>query len=257
MFTRLELTKELADLNSPAAQETIGRLERQDLPDLKPRPVYFVAKRWLDCFGAALLLLVSLPLSVVIAILIKIETPGPVFFTQERIGSRRSYKNGTLAWEIRTFRLYKFRTMFHNTDQSLHIDYIRAFVQNRAERSTEPGAQFKLFNDPRITRIGRIIRIMSLDELPQLLNILRGEMSLVGPRPVPIYEVAEYKPEHWQRLAALPGLTGLWQISARSQVPFDEMIQLDLEYIRRQSLWFDFKILLGTIPAVLLCRGAK
>jgi lipopolysaccharide/colanic/teichoic acid biosynthesis glycosyltransferase len=98
---------------------------------------------------------------------------------------------------------------------------------------------------------------MSLDELPQLLNILRGEMSLVGPRPVPIYEVAEYKPEHWQRLAALPGLTGLWQITARSQVPFDEMIRLDIEYVRRQSLWLDFKILLGTIPAVLLCRGAK
>jgi lipopolysaccharide/colanic/teichoic acid biosynthesis glycosyltransferase len=257
MLTRLELTKELVDLNSLAVQETLQRLERQDLADLKPGPLYFVAKRWLDWFGAALLVLLSLPLSIVIAILIKIETPGPFFFTQERIGSKRRYKNGTLAWEIRTFRVYKFRTMFHNSDQSLHIDYIRAFAHNRAERSTEPGAQFKLCNDPRITRIGRLLRIMSLDELPQLLNILRGEMSLVGPRPVPIYEVAEYKPEHWQRMAALPGLTGLWQISARSQVPFDEMIRLDLEYVRRQSLWFDFKILLGTIPAVLLCRGAK
>src|ERR1051325_8693980 len=122
-MNQLEVTKELANLSSLAAQEILQRLEG-DFADLKPGRLYFVLKRYLDWSGAALLLLLSLPLSIVIAILIKIETPGPVFFTQTRIGSKRHYENGTLAWEIRTFRVYKFRTMFHNTDESLHIDYI-------------------------------------------------------------------------------------------------------------------------------------
>jgi lipopolysaccharide/colanic/teichoic acid biosynthesis glycosyltransferase len=257
MLTPSEVSKDLVDLNSLATHEILESPEWTESPQLKPRRLYFVVKRALDYFGAAVLVLLSLPLTILIAVLIKIETPGPVFFTQQRVGSKRRYKNGECTWEIRTFRVYKFRTMAHNTDQSLHIAYIRAFAHNLAARSAERSAQFKLSNDPRITRIGRLLRTTSLDELPQLLNILRGEMSLVGPRPVPIYEAAEYRPQDWQRLAALPGLTGLWQITGRSQVPFDEMIRMDLEYVRRQSLWFDLKILLGTIPAVLLCRGAK
>jgi lipopolysaccharide/colanic/teichoic acid biosynthesis glycosyltransferase len=239
--------------------EPVGWVESRETlrVNLRQRRLYFLGKRCVDLAGALVMMLVLCPLTLLIAILIKIETPGPVFFVQERVGSKRRYNNGRYGWEIRTFPVYKFRTMFHNTDQLLHIDYIRAFAHNRAERSLERRAPFKLANDPRITRVGRLLRTTSLDELPQLLNVLRGEMSLVGPRPVPTYEVAEYRPEHWHRLAALPGLTGLWQISGRGQVTFEEMIRMDLEYVQHQSLWFDFKILLGTIPVVLLGRGAK
>ncbi|MGH9896190.1 MAG: sugar transferase, partial [bacterium] len=119
------------------------------------------------------------------------------------------------------------------------------------------GARFKLSNDPRVTRVGRVLRRMSLDELPQLFNVLKGEMSLVGPRPVPLYEVAEYGESDTERLAALPGITGLWQVRGRAEIPFSEMVRLDCEYVRNQSLWLDLKILAATIPAVVSGRGAR
>jgi lipopolysaccharide/colanic/teichoic acid biosynthesis glycosyltransferase len=190
--------------------------------------------------------------------MIKLDSPGPVFFVQERIGSKRRKKDGRTSWEVQKFRLYKFRSMVKDADDALHRAHIKAFVEGTIEGHAGSHAPVKLGADPRITRIGHILRKTSLDELPQILNVLRGDMSLVGPRPVPEYEVAEYR-EAWHhgRLATIPGLTGLWQVKGRGQVSFEEMIQLDLEYIRDQSLWLDLKILWLTIPTVLSGRGAE
>jgi lipopolysaccharide/colanic/teichoic acid biosynthesis glycosyltransferase len=218
--------------------------------------VSFACKRCMDVALAALALVVLSPLLLLIAILIKLDGPGPLIFAQERVGARRRSRGGRTTWEIRTFRVYKFRTMVHNADQSLHQAYVKAFVDGRLAAADVTGATFKLTNDPRVTRVGRILRRTSLDELPQLVNVLKGDMSLVGPRPVPTYEVAEYQPWHRERLAALPGITGLWQVSARCQVSFEDMIRLDIEYVRNWSLWRDVRILLLTIPAVLSGRGA-
>ena len=206
--------------------------------------------------AALLLTFLYLPM-LLIAILIKVDTPGPVFFVQERVGTRRRSQGGRTVWEVRTFHVYKFRSMVHNADQSVHQAYIKAFTQGHVEASDVSGAKFKLGNDPRVTRVGRFLRKTSLDELPQLLNVLAGEMSLVGPRPVPTYEAAEYQAWHWERLAALPGITGLWQVMGRGEVPFEDMIRMDIEYVRNRSLWLDLRILLLTIPAVLSRRGAQ
>jgi lipopolysaccharide/colanic/teichoic acid biosynthesis glycosyltransferase len=135
--------------------------------------------------------------------------------------------------------------------------YIRDFVKGRARPSSKSNGKFKLTNDARVTRIGRLLRKSSLDELPQLFNVLKGDMSLVGPRPVPPYEVACYGNGHHKRLAALPGITGYWQVKGRGQVSFEEMIRMDLEYIQNASMWRDLKILFLTIPAVLSRRGAE
>lgn len=216
----------------------------------------FWLKRSVDIVGSVILLVLLTPLMLVIALAIRLDTPGPVFFVQQRVGSRRRRRNGQIFWEVGLFSMLKFRSMIHNADQSLHQQQIKAFVHGLLPPVDGKPASFKLQNDPRITRVGYWIRKLSLDELPQLFNVLSGEMSLVGPRPVPAYEAAEYQPWHRERLAALPGITGLWQIQGRSQVSFDEMIQLDIDYVRKQSLWLDMVILVGTIPAVLSSRGA-
>jgi lipopolysaccharide/colanic/teichoic acid biosynthesis glycosyltransferase len=218
--------------------------------------VAFFLKCLLDRALALLLLIILAPLMLVIAILVKLDSPGPVFFSHHRVGARRRIVDGHVVWDVREFRMIKFRSMVHNADQSLHQAYIKAFAEGRVEEAAENGA-FKLSHDPRITRVGRVIRKLSLDELPQLFNVLRGEMSLVGPRPVPPYEVAEYQPWHHERLAALPGITGMWQVHGRCLVTFEEMIRLDIEYVRNRSLWLDFKLLLLTIPAVISGRGAS
>ena len=147
--------------------------------------------------------------------------------------------------------------MVRDADPSPHHAYIKAFIEGRIEASDEAGAKFKLTGDPRVTQVGRLLRRTSLDELPQLLNVLKGEMSLVGPRPVPIYEAADYQAWHYERLMALPGITGLWQVQGRCQVSFEEMIRMDIEYARHQSLWLDLKILFLTLPAVISGRGAE
>jgi lipopolysaccharide/colanic/teichoic acid biosynthesis glycosyltransferase len=221
------------------------------------RALYFSCKRLIDLVLASLLLLVLLPLLLLVAVAIKLDTPGPVFFIHERVGVKRRSKGGWTRWELRNFAFYKFRSMVNGADQSLHQGHVRAFVQGRLAVPDGASAKFKLANDVRVTRVGRVLRRTSLDELPQLLNVLKGEMSLVGPRPVPPYEVAEYQGSETQRLAALPGITGLWQVSGRGEVPFSEMIRLDREYVRNQSLWLDVKILAATIPAVVSGRGAK
>lgn len=218
------------------------------------RWLYFACKRCMDVILAVLLLLLLSPLLLLIAALVKLDSPGSVFFVQERIGSRRRKRGGQAVWEVDQFPCYKFRSMVQDADQSLHQNYIKAFVEGRLEATVE--GKFKLTGDPRVTRVGRFLRKASLDELPQLLNVLKGEMSLVGPRPVPIYEVDEYQPQHYQRLAALPGITGFWQVKGRCEVTFEEMIAMDIEYIRRRSLLLDVKILFLTLPAVLSGRGA-
>ena len=218
--------------------------------------VYGVLKRGMDIVLSTLLIIFLFPLLLLIALLIRLDSPGPVIFTQERVGAKRQQMGRQRVWVVRNFTFYKFRSMIQDADQSLHEAYIKGFVEGRVEPSPE-GGKFKLTNDPRVTGVGRFLRKFSLDELPQLFNVLQGDMSLVGPRPVPTYEVAGYQPRHHHRFAALPGITGWWQIKGRCRVSFEEMIRMDLDYIRHASLWLDLKILFFTIPAVLSRRGAE
>ena len=218
---------------------------------------YHLGKRTVDLLLAAVLLLLLAPLMLLIATLIKLDSPGPILFSQQRVGTKRQSGRRGSTWKIRTFKVYKFRSMVHNADQSLHQAYIKAFVEGQVEGSNGTGSQFKLTDDPRVTRVGRLLRKSSLDELPQLINVVQGTMSLVGPRPVPTYEVEQYQTQHHERLAALPGITGMWQVQGRGQVTFEEMIRMDIDYVRRQSLWLDLKILLLTIPAVFSGKGAE
>jgi lipopolysaccharide/colanic/teichoic acid biosynthesis glycosyltransferase len=219
--------------------------------------LYFIGKRVTDFFLGGMMLVILTPLLVVIALLIRLESPGPALFVQERVGSRRRRSRGHVEWEVRMFRCYKFRSMVASADPALHQAYIRSFAQTKTSDPKTAGTTFKLQRDPRVTRVGRLLRKTSLDELPQLFNVLKGEMSLVGPRPVPDYEVAEYQEQHFERLAALPGITGFWQVMGRSKVTFEEMIRMDIEYVCARSLWLDFKILISTISAVLSGRGAE
>jgi len=194
------------------------------------------AKRGIDLLLSLAALPVVLPLGLITAAVIKLDSEGPVFFKQSRIG-----RGGKL------FTLYKFRSMFKDADEKLdELDHL-----NEAA-----GPIFKIRRDPRITRMGGLLRKSSLDELPQIINVLRGEMSLVGPRPPLPREVERYDSHQLGRLAVKPGLTCLWQVQGRSNIPFDKWVELDLEYIRNQSLWLDLKILLKTIPAVLRGTGA-
>lgn len=198
-----------------------------------------VAKQVLDFVGAlVLLLLAAIPLAVV-SLLIKVTSPGPVFFRQQRSGL-----NG------RPFMLYKFRTMVTNAEQLKH---------ELAAMNEMSGPVFKVTNDPRVTPLGKILRKFSIDEFPQLYNVLRGEMSLVGPRPLPVDEVKRFNDlAHRRRLSMKPGLTCLWQVRGRNKVTdFKEWVRLDLEYIDKWSLWLDLRILLRTVPVVLLGTGAK
>jgi lipopolysaccharide/colanic/teichoic acid biosynthesis glycosyltransferase len=255
-----------SSLRGAAALETLAPAP---LPTVLPggarRAFYYGCKRFLDVFAATTLLILLLPLLLLIALLIKLDSPGPVLFVQYRVGSRRRSRGRSreqrrkqeTSWEIRLFPFYKFRTMFANTDDSLHREYIREFCQTRRSAGSDSNPSFKLKDDPRITLAGRILRKTSLDELPQLINVLRGDMSLVGPRPVPLYEVAHYEEGYFERLAAPPGISGLWQVQGRGRVPFEEMIRMDIEYARTASLWLDLKILLLTIPAVLHGHGAE
>jgi len=222
----------------------------------RDRRLYYSLKRAVDVGLAGLALLVLFPVFIVIGLLIMLDSPGPIFFVQPRAGSRRR-PGWPPGWEIRTFHMIKFRSMIANADQSLHRQYIRAYTAGGAATALDNGgAIHKLVDDPRITRVGRWLRRSSLDELPQLINILRGDMSLVGPRPVPLYEFEDYSEWHKERMAATPGLTGLWQVTGRCENSFDEQVQLDITYVRNQSAWLDTLIVLRTLPAVLAGRGA-
>jgi exopolysaccharide production protein ExoY len=219
------------------------------------RGAYWYAKRFVDVFGAAVLLFALSPLLILMALAIRLESPGAAIYRQERMGSRRRRVAGATVWEPTPFTFLKFRTMSHDADPALHEAHVEAFVRGRL-RGSYTKASFKLTGDPRVTPLGRILRRTSFDELPQLINVVRGEMSLVGPRPVPLYEAALYNERQQGRFAALPGVTGLWQVRGRCDISFEEMIELDLSYVRDQSLALDTKILFLTIPAVIGGRGA-
>ena len=193
-------------------------------------------KRLLDIVGALFAMLVLAPVMVLIALLVKLESRGPVMYKSIRIG-----KDG------RPFLFLKFRSMVDGADRNRH---------SLSHLNEMDGPTFKISRDPRVTRIGRLLRVTSIDEIPQFLNVLRGEMSLVGPRPPIPEEVAQYEPWQCRRLDVRPGITCLWQISGRSTLSFKEWMRLDLEYIKHQSFWLDLRILLRTIPAVLSREGA-
>jgi lipopolysaccharide/colanic/teichoic acid biosynthesis glycosyltransferase len=226
-------------------------------PALYRRELYFYCKRALDLLIATALLLLLAPLMLIIAAWIKLDSPGPVLFVQKRVGARRRWKNGALTWETYLFPMLKFRSMQHRSDETLHREYVLAYIRNDQSRMDEIQGTTtqvrKLVADPRITRAGYWLRKTSLDELPQLLNVFRGEMSLVGPRPAIKYEVDVYEQWHRQRLEATPGLTGLWQIRGRDTSSFEEMVELDIQYIREQSLWIDLTII--TLTPLALLRG--
>lgn len=218
--------------------------------------VYF-SKRVMDMAIVLLGFPILTPVILLIGLCIKLDSDGPVFFRQKRVGAKRVMKKGFPHWEIATFEIFKFRSMYVNADESLHHEHVKAWINGELEECDDSTAKTKLNNDPRITSVGHFLRKTSLDEVPQLINIFLGQMSLVGPRPVPEYEVAEYEPEHYERLEALPGLTGLWQVEGRGNVSFEKMMELDIKYVRTRSIRQDIKIIILTIPAVLLGQGAK
>ena len=206
-------------------------------------------KRMLDVIGALLGIMFFSPVMLITALAIKGSSPGPVIFKQIRLG-----KKGI------PFVFYKFRSMHHNTDDQIHRQYITHLIQGNLEKINQGDEEkplYKIKSDPRVTRVGRIIRKTSIDELPQLFNVLKGEMSLVGPRPPLPYEVEKYQSWHLRRVLEMkPGITGLWQVNGRSETSFDDMVRLDIRYIRSWSLMLDIKILVKTVKAVLHSAGA-
>ena len=203
---------------------------------IKSRFVYHGIKRIFDIVAATCGLVLFSPLMIIIAVLIKTEDHGPIFYKQVRVG-----KNG------KTFKMYKFRSMFVNADKML---------TKLKEHNDVEGPMFKMKDDPRITKVGHFIRKHSLDELPQFLNVLRGDMSLVGPRPPLPSEVEEYSEYDKQRLFVIPGCTGLWQATERNEVGFNEMVQLDIQYIQRASFIFDLWIIWKTVEIIIRPNGS-
>jgi lipopolysaccharide/colanic/teichoic acid biosynthesis glycosyltransferase len=199
------------------------------------RKGYTLAKRLLDVTVSMALLPFVLPVMAVCAALIWIENPGPVMFSRMRTG-----RGG------KPFKMFKFRTMVTNAEE---------LKEKYAHLNEHTWPDFKITNDPRVTRVGRILRKTSLDELPQIFNVLRGDMSLVGPRPTS-FAVSTYSLWHTERLEVLPGITGLWQVSGRAEIDFDERIRLDVEYIEKQCMWLDLKILFNTLFVVFKSHGA-
>ncbi len=248
MLVHVHVIPDLFALSFPsAALEGFGGIPVIDLgqPGIHGWQRFF--KRAFDAIAAAIGLLFLAPLFGVVALLIKLDSPGPVFFKQKRIG-----ENG------RPFEMFKFRSMRCDADPEIHKAYVQRLIKENIGVGAASGKQvsLKMEDDPRITRVGRIIRKTSIDELPQLLNVLRGDMSLVGPRPPLPYEVELYEEWHKHRLDVPPGVTGWWQVKGRNRVSFDEMIRMDLYYIEHRSFWMDLKILLLTPWAALSGKGA-
>lgn len=218
------------------------------LTDGKPGVWAAWAKRGVDICGSLAALVLFSPLFLLLPLLVKITSPGPVFFRQKRLGQFG-----------KPFTFLKFRSMKVDNDDAIHRQFIRDFIADRTAGAENKGEAvvYKIRQDPRLTPIGNFLRKSSLDELPQLINVLKGEMSLVGPRPPIPYEVADYALWHRRRiLAQKPGITGLWQVTGRSRTTFDAMVRLDLQYARKRSLWLDIKLLLATPKAVIRGKGA-
>ncbi|MDH3216971.1 MAG: exopolysaccharide biosynthesis polyprenyl glycosylphosphotransferase [Candidatus Krumholzibacteria bacterium] len=209
-----------------------------DRPHVKIRssPAYEICKRLFDLTVGCVVMVLLLPIIPLIAIMIKLDSPGPVFFEQNRVG-----RYG------RIFRFYKFRSMYREAERQ---------KQEFESLNEQEGPVFKIRSDPRVTSVGGFLRRSSLDEIPQILNVLKGDMSLVGPRPHMPSEVAQYEPWHRQRLEIKPGITCLWQISGRSHVNFEEWMRLDIEYLRSRSFMTDLSIIVKTLPAVIQRKGA-
>jgi len=214
-------------------------------------PFYDTIKRALDIIVASAGILVGLPVWLTIALLIKLTSKGPIFYVTESLGRH-----------ARPFRLYKFRTMRYQADESSHHNYLAEYVKEGKpyailkDRNGRERRVYKVTDDGRVTRIGRFLRATGLDEAPQFLNVLRGEMSMVGPRPPRPEEYMHYQEWHKERLSVLPGITCIYEIKARSVASFDEMVKMDLEYIRKRSLWLDLKIMAMTpINVIILRKG--
>jgi lipopolysaccharide/colanic/teichoic acid biosynthesis glycosyltransferase len=210
-----------------------------------PRRGYQVVKRLFDLTVTLLCLPFALVVMLICALAVALDTRGPVLFVQDRVG-----KGG------RHFKIYKFRTMYHNSDTGSHRDFMKAYIRGKINNPRTEKAVFKPFSERQVTRMGRILRKTSLDELPQLLNVIKGDMSLVGPRPNVPWEVEEYRGWHRERLEVLPGITGLAQISGRSGITFDEIVRHDIDYIENQSLAMDLQIIWWTVTSVLTGNGA-
>jgi exopolysaccharide biosynthesis polyprenyl glycosylphosphotransferase len=234
---RVRVAPTTAELLTQRAEYVPG----QGVPLFELRPPAFVGADWVvkrvfDLVVSFLVIVVGLPVWIAIAIAIKLGSKGPVFFSDQRVGLNE-----------REFGMIKFRTMYADAPER----------QQRLEAANEAeGALFKVRDDPRVTSIGRFLRRFSLDEVPQVLNVLRGEMSLVGPRPLPIRDFQRLEPWHRKRYLVLPGMTGLWQIAGRSDLSFDDLVRLDFYYLENWSIWLDISILFRTIPAVIAARGA-
>jgi lipopolysaccharide/colanic/teichoic acid biosynthesis glycosyltransferase len=206
---------------------------------------YLRAKRTLDLLFTLLILLPLCLVVAIVAVAIRLDSAGPVFFRQKRVGS-----NGI------EFTMYKFRSMYINSDDSLHREAVVQFINGqKLNENSRADLLYKQIDDPRITRVGRFLRKMSIDELPQFFNVLRGEMTLVGPRPPLPYEVEQYSRRDWLRLFGKPGLTGTWQVYGRSRVPFQTMVEMDIAYLQQQSLRQDLKLIALTIPVIINGSG--
>ena len=211
---------------------------------VSPTPAgYRFAKRALDVIGSTIGLVLTSPVLALVALAVRLESPGPVLFRQQRLGLGG-----------RPFTLYKFRSMHLSAEQSRHRDHVQDLIRGDGRETPSSAAWLPIPLDPRVTRLGAFLRRSHLDELPQLINIARGDMSLVGPRPPIPYEVEVYEPWHLRRLSVIPGLTGLWQATGWGRLSFDEGVALDLAYIDRRSFWFDFGLILRTLWQIAVGR---
>jgi lipopolysaccharide/colanic/teichoic acid biosynthesis glycosyltransferase len=226
-------------VNYPLSTRLSGRtLESAVTDEVSGRPL----KRVFDIAAAAILLLLALPIFLVITLLVRVTSPGPALFRQMRLGRGEG-----------TFTMLKFRTMYVDCSDELHQEYVRNLLSGPPTDGASDEL-YKLADDPRVTRLGSFLRSTSLDELPQLINVLRGDMSIVGPRPVLPFEAEMFRGEQRRRFAVRPGLTGLWQVSGRSRISFLDQLAIDARYVRDQSFWLDVKILLLTVPTLLSRR---
>ena len=233
-------------------------VDEQSQPDLfpinldeskEPRKIELAVKRGVDILGAVVGLLIFSPIMLITALAIKVTSSGPAIFEQNRVGKQGS-----------RFPFYKFRSMYSKVDDQLHREYVTNLIKGEHEKinqGDEKKPLYKMKSDPRVTPVGKIIRKISIDELPQFFNVLKGEMSLVGPRPPLPYEVEKYESWHLRRILEVkPGITGIWQVDGRSETSFDDMVRMDLRYVQTWSLWLDIKILLKTVRAVIRPNGA-